>query len=467
MPIPATVGILALIALLTFIGVLLGIFTGLVPGIHVNLVSFLIVSSSASVFAAVSVFTGNSGTAALLAASLITGMMITHSFLDIIPSVFLGAPDPAASLSVLPGHRLVMEGRGYRAVLFSAYGSLGALFLGLALLFPVRFIMGPPGLAYEKLVPYMADILILLVLFLIVQEGNKSDGREKYGRMGYAVISFFLAGFVGFLLLDAPNISSLFIAPVRTDTSTRIFFPLFTGLFGLSTLIISLRDNADIPEQSTDEAWEGYGRRGLFSSVTGTIAGLLVGWFPGITSASATSAVKSVSKEDSAEDFIMSVSGVNTAGVLFSLVALFTIMKARSGAVHAVENILMAGGNGITGWDMLLPPADFAALLFSATLASIAAFFLTLRIGRYAADRMSGINYPLLVKGVGLFLIAMTVILAGPFGLFILLLATAIGMIPAMAGISRVHLMGVLLLPIILYFSGLDTWLLHLLGVIS
>jgi len=467
MVLPAIAGILVLIALLTFLGVLLGIFTGLVPGIHVNLVSFLIVSSSASIFAAVSIFTGDSGTAALLAASLITGMMISHSFLDIIPSVFLGAPDPAASLSVLPGHRLVMEGRGYRAVLFSAYGSLGALFIGLALLFPVRFVMGPPGLAYEKLLPYMADILILLVLFLIVQEGNKAKGKEKYERLGYAIISFFLAGFVGFLLLDAPNISALFIAPMQTDSSTRVFFPLFTGLFGLSTLIISLRDNAEIPEQNTDETWEGYGRRGQFSTVTGTIAGLLVGWFPGITSASATSAVKSVSKEDSAEDFIMSVSGVNTAGVLFSLVALFTIMKARSGAVHAVENIMLAGGNGIAEWNAFLPPADFAALLFSATLASVTAFFLTLKIGKYAAEKMSGINYPLLVKGVSLFLIIMTVILAGPFGLFILMLATVIGMIPAVAGISRVHLMGVLLFPIILYFSGLDMWLLHILGVVA
>ncbi len=460
------IGTLALISILTMLGVLLGVFTGLVPGIHVNLVSFLIVSSSASIFAAVSVFTGDTATAALLAASLITGMMISHSFLDIIPSVFLGAPDPAASLSVLPGHRLVMGGRGYRAVLFSAYGSLGALFVGLALLFPVRFIMGEPGLLYERLVPYMAAILTVLVVFLIVQEGKKAGGKERYRRMGFALLSFFLAGFMGFLLLDSPNIAVLFVAPVGTDTTTRVFFPLFTGLFGLSTLIISLRDNATIPEQGTDEKWEGYGKSGYASTLTGTVAGLIVGWFPGITSASATTAIKSVSSEDSAEDFIMSVSGVNTAGVLFSLVALFTIMKARSGAVHAVENILLAGGGGISEWSGFLPPLTFAALLFSATLASVLAFFLTLKIGRYAAGKMAGINYPFLVKGVGLFLVAMTLVLAGPFGLFILMLATVIGMIPALAGISRVHLMGVLLLPIILYFSGLDLWFLRLLGVV-
>lgn len=467
MPLASVAEMLVLIAIMTFIGVLLGIFTGLVPGIHVNLVSFLIVSSSASIFAVTSMFTGDTTTAALLAASMIAGMMISHSFLDIIPSVFLGAPDPAASLSVLPGHRLVMEGHGYRAVLFSAYGSLGALFIAIILLFPVRFLMGPPGLVYERLVPYMADILILLVLFLIVQEGQKTEGRERYRRMAYALASFLLSGFVGFLLLDSPNISGLFIAPVRADPSTRIFFPLFTGLFGLSTLLISLRDSAEIPEQSTDEEWEGYGKRGIISAITGTVAGLLVGWFPGITSASATSAVKSVSREESAEDFIMSVSGVNTAGVLFSLIALFTIMKARSGAVHAVENILMLGGGGIEQWNALLPPVDFAALLFSATLASILAFFLTLKIGRYAAQKMSRIDYPALVKGVSLFLIAMTLLLTGPFGLFILMLATVIGMIPAMTGVSRVHLMGVLLLPIILYFSGLDLWLLHLLGVVG
>ncbi len=46
-----------------------------------------------------------------------------HSFVDFVPSVFIGAPDPDEALSVLPGHRLLMEGRGMAAVRAAAVGS--------------------------------------------------------------------------------------------------------------------------------------------------------------------------------------------------------------------------------------------------------------------------------------------------------------------------------------------------------
>ena len=78
-----------------FIGILAGIFTGLFPGIHVNLVSVFLISISPSLL---------KYTSPISLAIFIVSMSITHSFLDFIPSIFLGAPDEDSFLSILPGH---------------------------------------------------------------------------------------------------------------------------------------------------------------------------------------------------------------------------------------------------------------------------------------------------------------------------------------------------------------------------
>ena len=89
------------------VGCCAGIITGLIPGIHINLVSLLLVSVSGY-------FLGF--TSPIVLGVFIISMSVTHTFLDTLPSIFLGAPDADTALAVLPGHRLLLEGRGYEAV---------------------------------------------------------------------------------------------------------------------------------------------------------------------------------------------------------------------------------------------------------------------------------------------------------------------------------------------------------------
>ena len=49
-------------------------------------------------------------------------------------------------------------------------------------------------------------------------------------------------------------------------------------------------------------------------------------------------------------------------------------------------------------------------------------------------------------------MIVLSFLLAGPGGLVLLTLSTMLGMVPAKVGVSRVHLTGCLLLPILLYY---------------
>src|SRR3989338_3062587 len=106
------------------IGCLIGIFTGITPGVHINLVSVIILSLSPWLLQHVSPLT---------LALVIVGMTIVHTFLDSIPATFLGAPDSDEILSVLPGHKLLLDGKGYEAVTRTVIGTLAAAIVMIAL----------------------------------------------------------------------------------------------------------------------------------------------------------------------------------------------------------------------------------------------------------------------------------------------------------------------------------------------
>jgi putative membrane protein len=93
------------------------------------------------------------------------------------------------------------------------------------------------------------------------------------------------------------------------------------------------------------------------------------------------------------------------------------------------------------------------ALLFSAALAAVLAFLITIWISGYAY-KVNGIDGKLLNRAVIVLVTAISILVAGPFGLFVLVLATAVGILPTLVNISRVFCMGAIMVPVILYSFG-------------
>ena len=166
--------------LFTLMGVALGVVTGLVPGLHVNNVAVLIIVIQGSLFSlTVSMFALLSPTVtdvSVLVSCLIVGVVISHTFLDFIPSVYLGAPEPETALSVLPGHRMLLRGEGYLAIKLAAYASFWALLLSLAFLLPVRLLMGSPLFGYERIQPFIVLVLGGICLLMIWSERERVVG---------------------------------------------------------------------------------------------------------------------------------------------------------------------------------------------------------------------------------------------------------------------------------------------------
>ncbi|MFP4655591.1 MAG: tripartite tricarboxylate transporter permease [Methanohalobium sp.] len=89
-------------------GYLLGIISGLIPGIHTN--------NFAMILLVLSPVMTDYGITTFYAAVIILANAITHTFHDVIPSIFLGAPSADMALAVLPGHQLLLDGQELKLV---------------------------------------------------------------------------------------------------------------------------------------------------------------------------------------------------------------------------------------------------------------------------------------------------------------------------------------------------------------
>jgi TctA family transporter len=274
----------------------------------------------------------------------------------------------------------------------------------------------------------------------------------------WALSVFLMAGLLGFIVLSTGlfGLNWYPLPSLVTSKGSAGLFPLFTGLFGFSTLLLSLARNDGIPDQRV-EMNEAQLFRGRFSSgLKGAIAGCFAGWFPGISNATATVIAKMLDdrryKADSEKDFIVAVSAVNTSSCFFTLLALFVLLRARSGVMSTVMSEL---GDTLVPWTQVgFIPLAMTTLLLSGVIAACVGFALTRRIGRRFALISSGLDYRRLVRIIMLLLVGLVFLLSGIMGLVVALLATCLGMIPPLVGVKRVHLMGSLLLPLMIMFAG-------------
>jgi putative membrane protein len=389
----------------------------------------------------------------LIVASAIVATSMAHTFLDFIPSTFLGAPEAETALSVLPAHGMLLEGNGYRAVFLSAVGSFGAIVTGCVLMVPYRLLVNEPVNGYALLKEVMVWVLMGVVVLMLVTETKKvpyKPVRDKEGALhweegkfsqilgvGAAFLLFLTAGILGMIALDL-RISSPLGLP-----STALF-PLLSGLFGTSTLLESLRGGASVPQQRIEKMTLDP-KEAVSSITTGGIAGSVVGFLPGMSGGVATVIAMIFRKDPKPTSVILTLSAINTANSFFVLSALFLILRPRSGAAIVVNELVE-----VSEWGGALPPVELALLMMSALIASCLGFFLTLTLGARLANIMPRIPYGRLAWGIIGFIIVMVLAFTGPLGLLVLAVSTSIGMIAPLTGIRRSHAMGVLLLPVIL-----------------
>ncbi len=421
------------IVIFSILGFFLGCFTGLVPGLHVNTLSMILLASSHLLIKFLP-FAHNF--ACLLICSLIVSISIAHTFVNIIPATVLGVPDEDSALTILPAHRLLLNGRGYEAIVLSSIGSFGAILASIFLLFPYKCILGEPLNFYTFLRTNLFWILLSIVLLMIFTEG--AGRKDKIWASLKASFVILLSGLLGLLSLDFP-VSSPFGLPSST------LMPLLAGLFGLSNQINSLVTKAKIERQLLEEPEMGNKKEVIISVFSGSIAGAIVSVVPGITSAIGTILALGLRGSANDKQIIVTLSAVNTSCAFFVISALFAISRARSGAALVIANLL-----NIDPWKGLAPPLDFLYFLIPMVIAGFLSFPMTCFLGKFVLGRIEKVPYALLTKISIIFIVIVTFIFTGFHGLLLLFTSTAIGMIPIWVGVRRSNCMGVLLIPIML-----------------
>ncbi len=414
--------ILLLVFLMGMAGAAMGAFTGLVPGIHVNTLATLMLASYPLLFATISTF-AEPEMVPVLVCSCILSASVVHSFVDFIPSVFLGAPDADEALTMLPGHRLLMKGEGMTAVRAAASGSAVGALSAVALSIPIQFIM------LHGAAEIMDDLTLFVVIFVSGVIIFSAKGLE--GRL-LAFLLFIVAGFLGV-------VCGMDVVPSRGPFGEgTLLFPLLSGLFGIPPLLNSV-SNGEMPEQYDI----GEDPVGPVPGLKGVLTGSVAGWFPGITATAGAALSASISREERPENFISLVASIGTVTSVFSIVTLSVTGSGRSGTSSVIKEII---GDGLDGF----LSESFILLLLTICIASAIGYVITITAGKGMSAVASRIDPYKMSIGALVTVVTLVVLMTGVGGLVVLVIATLLGLVPQNAGAGRIPLTGCLLLPVIL-----------------
>ena len=389
------------------LGCLMGVITGITPGLHINLVALILFSISPVLLGYTNV---------IAVASFIIAMSITHTFTDFISATYLGAPGDDTALAVMPAHRLLLKGMGHEAIRLATIGSLLCLILTIAIA-PLLVLIVP--FIFSSLKDYVGWILLIVVIFMILREETKD---KKF----WALIVVMLSGILGLIVFNVPNLKDPLL-------------PMLSGLFGVSVLLLSLSQKVVLPIQRTTEMIKIKTRDTIKAISNGVFSGSLVSIFPGLGPAQAAVISGQFFKRTDTNTYLILVGGINTVSMILSLITLFTIEKARNGSIIVVQQLMQS--------------IDLNILILFLSVALVAggiATFLTMHVSRVFSRIMNKVDYSMLSILIILFIGIMVLYFSGFIGLLILVTATTIGLIPNITDVSRSNSMACLLLPIIL-----------------
>jgi putative membrane protein len=393
------------ILLVLFLGIGVGIITGLFPGIHVNLVATTLFAISPVLLNYFS---------PLSLAVFIISLSVVHSFLDTIPSVYLGAPENENALSVLPGQKMLLQGRAHQAVKITTLGTYAGMIVSL-LLIPLFMLVAQKLFPIIK--PYLVHVLILLMAFMILKE------KQKF----WSFFLFMLSGTLGVIVFSIPNLN-------------EPLFPLLSGLFGVSGLLISFFENTHIPPQKFSDKIK-LKTKDLVKAILGSsIAVFFIQFFPGLGPTQGAVISNQIVRGLKDKGYLALVGAMGTMSVVFSLVTFYTLGKAKDGTIVIISKLMDVDFN------------SFLVLILVFLIAGSIAVLLTLFFSKVFAKIVVKVNYKILLVSIISFIVIMTIILNGPIGILVLITSTAIGVIAPLKGIGRNHAMGCLIMPVILYY---------------
>lgn len=392
-------------------GCLIGLATGLVPGLHVNTLAAI-------------------GLALVAAAPPLALMLLAagtvHTVVNILPATFLGAPDDDDVPVVLPAHRLLMQGRAMEAIGTSVAASTAGLVVAVAAA-PVYawLLVGPPGVL-RALDGLVAPILAALLAWIWWREA--SLGRR---RATWALAVMAACGALGAWTLDMRMDGPL------PGPGTPLL-PLLAGLFGMSGLLASAHAPPPVPFQvraGRPERLTGVPAAAALASMTAVL--------PGITAAVATSLLP---RRDDPRHVIAAMSCLNTAHAVLAVHVLLLTARVRTGLAD-VLNISLPDATWTLGGPTAAAVRVYEVMLVAGVAGAAGTLWLGGRLARNA-DRLPARGAALAAVAT---VVAITAGVTGAGGVLLLAACACIGLAAIHAGVRRITMTSVLMVPVLLH----------------
>ncbi len=145
-------------------------------------------------------------------------------------------------------------------------------------------------------------------------------------------------------------------------------------------------------------------------------------------------------------EVIAVLSATNTAVTVMVLTFLYLVLRPRSGAALALNMMYP-----IDQWTMIEPPSDYIRLMAVTIASGLFAVPVMIKVGQGMLKLHELIPLRTLVLSVIGFVTVLVWLSTGWIGIGVLIVGTAMGLMPPRIGIRRSHGMGIILVPIMLY----------------
>jgi putative membrane protein len=428
------------------LGALAGCVLGLLPGLHIYNIAGL---------AFVLMAGGLISVADEPLALFLLGALVGWSVVNVVPSVFLFAPDDANALVVLPTTKYFMRGRGVEAAMFVGAGSLCAL-IGLVLLSPLLDEVLRPLRAIIQ--PHLGWMLCAVVAFMLLGEWPRANDLaptrlrrwlSAWAYLGAGLLTFTLSGLLGFVLM--------FRSPVPVSAAFQNLMPAFVGLFAIPGLLQLLFFSSRPPLQ--DSAVQGDVPVTLLArgALTGLGGGLFAGVLPVVTGGIGGLLAGHATALRDDRLFMISQGASKIGYYVGSLLLLFVpgLTLARGGMAWMLTSTYVP-----QGWH------SYWLAVAAVALCGAFAFAFLIVAARGAARLVNAIN----IKWIAVIALSIASGLTWFFtawgGIVVMLIATTIGLIPVLVGGRRMNCLGVLLMPITLNVIGVGPQVAQWLGLL-
>jgi putative membrane protein len=417
-------------------GTLIGAAAGCVPALHIySLLPWLLAGAWLPAGAL-----GQPELAVPLTLGLVLGWSVTNT----IPAVLLSAPDESALYTVLPGQKLLLQGRGLEAVWLTTWGAGLGLAAVLATV-PVLPRLLPP--LHALLRPHYHWLLWAIIVFLLLSEWPKTRSAGPRGARllveawygpGAGLLTFALSGWLGFILLHR--------SPLPPSAAAQNLMPAFIGLFALPWLLLNLAGRTAVPPQSLAAPPRPAARDLLHGAGAGVLGGLFAAFVPVVTGGIGGLLAGHATQTRNDRVFLVAQGASKTVYAVGGLLLLLVpgLHVARGGAAHTLAALYPAGR----------APREYAAAVAALAVGGAAALLLLPALARLYLRALGRVP-PRAVSAAALAVsLGVCAAATGWRGLLIALPATGIGLLPVLLNSRRINCLGVILLPLACAMSG-------------